>query len=147
MLTKTRLIQLHLPDLRSLTSLSDWTIGWYILIDVYFICMNRVGDEFQILGLSLLKMLRPKPPGRVETTAQLWKLIQWTCLKACKKPCSVPTWKLGTFFSNMRSIHILGNESCLKTLFFLHAVVWGTLRKKSRFMFYRLHHFFSSIHL
>lgn len=82
-------------------SLTEPSLVYITYLLMFIICLNRVGDEFQILGLSLLTMLRPTPPGRVETTAQampaaqLWKLIQWTCLKACKRPCSVPTWKLG----------------------------------------------------
>ncbi|CAN7041961.1 unnamed protein product [Brassica rapa subsp. trilocularis] len=49
-------------------------------------------------------MLRLTPSGEMEqvetTAAQLW-----TCLNACKRPCSLPIWKPG-FLMN---IHLLRN--------------------------------------
>lgn len=109
--------------------LNHWLICIYLLM--FIICLNRVGDEFQILGLSLLTMLRPTPPGRVETTAQampaaqLWRLIQWTCLKACKRPCSVPTWKLGNLLHSSTMQWLM-----LKDTFLLHASGVGYTRKE-----------------
>ena len=100
----------------------------------WYVSLDAAGDDFHILGIYLSTMPRLTPSRemeQVETTAvQLWKLIPWTCLNACKRPCSLPIWKPG-FLMNIAPIHL---QQWLRCSSFAHPADPSGWRCKSMFV-------------